>query len=108
MSHFTTIVFAKTMEEAKTLMAPFNEQIDVPEYDKGQVEAERITSFVKWFNEQNPANNCNTIKEMYDTVFCCDGETKSAGKHWNFGKWRWPDPKKQDGAPHEFTTYNPK
>jgi hypothetical protein len=92
MSHFTVLVFGSE-EQVETLLAPFDENIEMPEYCNGVVSQEDKDDFVSYYTEKQPACKNLSFEEMYEIY----------GKSWNDNTWR-----KLDNVLCSFTTYNPK
>lgn len=89
MSHFTVLVIGKNYEEQ---LAPYDEQLETPEYLKGEVSKEDINDFVVYYTKSNPENIDLSVEELYQKF----------GKDWNDGAWRF-----ENGKINEYSDYNP-
>lgn len=92
MSHFTVLVIGPDPEKQ---LAPFDENLDTPEYCKGEVSEEEKERFVDYYtrNGENPDG------------LDYDGLYPIKGKDWDGGKNK-KNP--TTGVWEEFSTYNPK
>ncbi|MGV6946979.1 hypothetical protein [Sphingobacterium kyonggiense] len=90
MSHFTVLVIGKDPE---IQLAPFDENIKVPEYHCNQVSEEEILRCVDYYVSEAGFKFVNNFDELY----------KKHGLDWNGGCWS----KHSDGTWHKYSTYNP-
>lgn len=103
MSHFTVLVIGDVDEQ----LAPFDENIEVPEYQRGLVSQEDKDRFLNLYQtpstdrdyapiteEQAEENKKLSFDELYDKY----------GEDWNSNDWR----KNENGEWAEYSTYNPK
>lgn len=90
MSHFTVLVIG---DDVTGQLAPYDENIEVTEYDKGAVSQEEIDSFTEYYLEKFPEDAELSLAELYS----------KHGEAWNGRTWRTIN-----GVYHSFSTYNPK
>jgi hypothetical protein len=93
MTSHTVIVFAETIEEAKNLLAPFDENIKTEPHSAGPVTEDKIQQFRDWCQEQG-YNIGRDISRIYALK----------GKEWNNNLWLFD---KKSGQWIEWTTDNP-
>ncbi len=104
MSHFTVLVIGDKPEKQ---LAPYNEEIEVPEYKEELVSEEEKKSFLdvytifdekrdyaKLSKEQAKENKKLSFEELY----------KKYGEDWNGSEWR----KDENNQWAKYSTYNPK
>lgn len=89
MPYFTLMVIG---ENAENQLAPYSENIDVPEYQKEIVPDEDKKDFIDFYVEKDSANSGLTFEELYD----------KHGDDWNSKSW-----KNVDGVLWQTSTYNP-
>jgi hypothetical protein len=90
MSHFTVLVIG---DDPQGQLAPFSEEINVPEYVSCQVgEGEKLMFLEHYIKEKNLSPELT-----FDEVYVLYGED------WNGNKWR----KDENGIWQEYSTYNP-
>lgn len=90
MSHFTVLVIGEDPEEK---LAPFSENIEVPEYEIGTVSKEEKESFLSHYREEKKISPEVTFEEAYAIY----------GDDWNSNRWR----QDKDGLWKEYSRYNP-
>lgn len=90
MSHFTVLVIGDNPEEQ---LAPYDEQLETPEYDKGVVSKEDIKSCMDFYKDKKNGGYKLPFDELYE----------EKGDDWNSNQWR----KNPDGTWHEYSSYNP-
>lgn len=88
MSHFTVMVIGNDPEGQ---LAPFDENIEVEEYEKGPVSEEDKQSFLDYYNKEKGIKG--TFDELYPLF----------GKEWNSNGYR----KNEEGVWTGYSTYNP-
>lgn len=91
MSHYTVLVIGENPEEQ---LAPFSENLEVPEYESDTVSQEEKDSFLAHYREENKISPEVNFEEAYAIY----------GENWNGNRWR----KNQDGVWKEYSRYNPK
>lgn len=104
MSHFTVLVIGENPEKQ---LKPYDENIEVPPYDKGEVSAEDIQEFITHYAKGGEEISIGLPAEFYKDKIGPDYLTsmyKKYGKKWNGGRWQ----RHTDGTWHEYSTYNPK
>ena len=91
MSHSVMMVIGNNVEE---ILAPYNENLKVPEYDDGEISEDDIKSFINFYTTGEHENNKNkSLDEL----------AKEYSEVWDGNPW-----KKVDNKWHTFSTYNPK
>ena len=91
MSHFTVMVFGDNPDK---LLAPYDENLDVPKYLVGEVSEDEQTRFLAYYSKEDDVESDSlTFKELYEKY----------GDEWNGGSWEF-----EDGKVLEYSTYNPK
>lgn len=75
-------------------LAPFDENLEAPEYCRGEVPEKEKKSFLDYYNKEKGEK---FKKEDFAKAY------KKYGKDWNGNSWR----KDTDGIWKEFSTYNP-
>ena len=90
MSHFSVLVIG---EDVEGQLAKYDEQLDTPEYKKGEVSEEEKTRFMEFYSEKYPEDKGLSFDEMY----------AKHGESWNGNDWR----KDEDGLWSEYSSYNP-
>jgi hypothetical protein len=94
MSHYTVLVInTKGKNDVDAQLAPFDENIEMPEYEKGEVSADDIQRFISYYTEKDSSLKGMPLKELYDLK----------GEDWNGECWKFND----DGTIVELSTYNP-
>ena len=88
MSHFTVLVIGNSVDEQ---LAPYDENLECEEYDKGIVDETEIERFLTWAAAESPELPRN-MESLYPVH----------GEDWNGARW-----KLEDGAWHEWSTYSP-
>ena len=104
MSHYSVLVIG---EYVQFKLAPFDENLEVPEYTKGQLGSNEIKSFIETYatyekdknygaksKKEAEENGKLSLEELYEKY----------GKDWNGNSWR----KDEKGILSEYSTYNPK
>lgn len=84
MSHFTVLVIGPNVEGQ---LNPFNENMEVDEYDRGPVGEDELERFAKYYADGRD------VHALY----------AEHGVDWNGGRWRVAE----DGKFHDYSTYNP-
>lgn len=79
-------------DDPETLLAPYDENIEMEPYERGEVSEKEINDFSKYYKEKYDENTNLSIYELYE----------KHGEDWNGRSW-----KKVDGKWIEFSTYNP-
>ena len=74
-------------------LAPYDENIEVPEYCKDEVTEDEKNNMVKYYREKE-----NKEYSSFDECYAVHGDD------WNNNRWR----KDENGAWREYSTYNPK
>jgi hypothetical protein len=92
MSHFTVLVVG---EDPEKQLAPYDENMQVPEYVREEVNEEEKQRFLKYYVEDKKKIGADVSFEEAYTL---------CGEDWNNSSWR----KDEDGVWKEYTTYNPK
>lgn len=92
MSHFAVMVIGSDVEEQ---LAPYDENIEVPEYRSGDVTEEDKQEMLKYYNSSR------TDEKKYTSFEECYAVH---GEDWNGNKWRKDD----NGVWACYSTYNPK
>ena len=92
MSHFAVMVIGSNVEEQ---LAPYDENIEVPEYRSGDVTEEDKQEMLKYYNSSR------TDEKKYTSFEECYAVH---GEDWNGNKWRKDD----NGVWACYSTYNPK
>lgn len=90
MSHFTVLVIGTNAEDQ---LAPFDERIEIPDYDTGIVSEEDKNRCIEYYVKEKKFNYVNNFDDLYAKY----------GRDWNSGSWR----KHTDGTYHEYSTRNP-
>ena len=90
MSHYTVLVIGDDIEGQ---LAPFDENIDVPEYCSGEVSLEDQKRFKEFYTKEDSDLNNLSLKDLYNLK----------GKEWNFNAWRMDS----KGVWNEYSNYNP-
>ena len=91
MSHFTVMVFGYTPEKQ---LAPYDENIQTPPRDKGEVSEEDKQSMIDHYKKPENGGLDLPFDELY----------KLKGEDWDGNVLV----QHEDGSWHEYTTYNPK
>lgn len=97
MSHFTCMVIGKKPEDQ---LAPYSEQIEMPERATEQVSDEDMIRFYTHYIQEEQGTkevNINMTPEAFEKMY------DKKGKGWNGGMWK----KHTDGTWWEYSTYNP-
>lgn len=94
MSHFSVLVIGGKIEEQ---LAPYNENLEVPEYDRGPVTLDDKDRFKDYYVREYGLDKNLSSAEFFDQYYPIHGES------WDGGRC-----KKVDGVWREFSTYNPK
>ena len=91
--HYSLIVIGN--ESLRDVMAPYSENLEVPEYCAGEVPEADRQRMVDFYNEHTTGRHyaLRTFDELY----------AEKGYDWNINRWR----KGEDGVWREFSTYNP-
>jgi hypothetical protein len=92
MSHFTVLIIGPNPEAQ---LAPFDENLDTPEYCKGEVSEENKNRMVEYYTEKGMNPKCLDFDKLYPIK----------GQDWDGGGLR-KNP--ETGIWEEFSTYNPK
>jgi hypothetical protein len=90
--HFSVIVVVRPGETVEGNLAPFDENLKVPEYLVNVVSENDKQEFINYYNRKGDPRQ--DFEAMY----------KSHGKAWNYNQWK-VDP--EDGQWKEYSTYNP-
>ncbi len=90
MSHFTVLIIGENPEKQ---LAPFNENIEMPEYVKNPVSDDEKKRMIDYYVKEKGFKYDNNFDELY----------RKYGDDWNSYRWR----KHTDGSWHEYSTYNP-
>ena len=94
MSHYTVLVInTKGNNDVDAQLAPFDENIEMPEYERGEVSEDDIKAFVSYYVEKDSSLKGLSVEELYELK----------GDSWNSGRWEFND----DGTVVEMSTYNP-
>lgn len=104
MSHFTVLVIGENPEDQ---LEPFDESIEVPEYQRELVSESEIESFLKTYQNYDPERKWAKITRAEadaNKLLSFDELYPKYGEDWNGNQWR----KNSDGVWAEFSTYNPK
>jgi len=93
MSHFTVMVIG---DDPELQLEPYDENLDTPEYSRGEVSDEDREQFLQFYKERDTNNELEdkSFEEIY----------KIHGDDWNRNAWR-PD---ENGVFQEYSNYNPK
>ena len=93
--HFSVIVAVGDGETLEQVLAPFDEELSVPEYVRDIVSRTEMESFMEYYHEKYPTTaDCKDFEKLYEDF----------GESWNGGIWK-KDP--ADGQWKEFVTWNP-
>lgn len=87
MSHFVVMVIGENIEQQ---LAPFDENMEVPEYAVGEVSEDDKRAVIEYYAKGHD----KTFEEVY----------AKHGASWNGGRYR----KDENGVWMEYSTYNPK
>lgn len=104
MSHFTVLIIGDDPEKQ---LEPFNEHIQVPEYEREEVSQEEKESFLNTYTEYVPDRGygAKSEKEAKKNIKLLFKELyEKYGKDWNEESWK----ERTDGTWYEYSTYNPK
>ena len=94
MSHFVGITVDTMGVGVGEMVAPYDEQIEVDEYEVGKVSDEDKQRFLEFYREKYPEEKEHSFDELY----------ADHGEGWNGSAWR----KDEDGEWTSYSTYNPK
>jgi len=94
MSHFTVLVFAKENDRVNTLLAPYNENIEVEEYILEEVSNEEKDEMIKYYIREDKNNKTLSFEDLY----------LKYGESWNRNHWR----NNENGILCNYSTYNPR
>lgn len=102
MSHFTVLVIGDVEKQ----LAPYDENIEVPEYQRGLVSEEDKERFLNLYTNPQQQSYCVISEEeaAENKKLSFDELYDKYGENWNGNDWR----KNDDGEWAEFSTYNPK
>lgn len=92
MSHFAVMVIGSDVEEQ---LAPYDENIEVPEYRRSDVTEEDKQEMLQYFNSKR------ADEEEYSSFEECYA---AHGEDWNGNRWR----KDENGVWADYSRYNPK
>lgn len=104
MSHFSVLVIGDNIEEQ---LAPYDENIEVPEYQDELVSAYDMYRFIQSYTtlEEDKHYGPKTEKEVEENKkLTFEQLYEKYGDNWNSNSWR----KNNEGLWAEFSTYNPK
>ena len=99
MSHYTVLVInTKGNEDVEAQLAPFNEHIEVPVYDRGIVSKKDIKQFVDYYTKKK----INMYPSLQGESLSTEELYKLKGEDWNGGSWQF----RKEGI-MDTSTYNP-
>ncbi len=95
MSHYTVLVISsRGKNNVDTQLAPYDENMEMAEYVRGEVTQENLDRFVEYYTEKDETLKDLSIEELYE----------EKGMDWNGEYWQF----QEDGTILEYSTYNPK
>lgn len=103
MSHYTVLVIG---EEPEELLAPYDENIKVEEYEVEEVSDEEKMRFLEYYAEKESVKNTKKGQSHVNINISLDDFPKMYRKYgtdWNGNRWRV----NFEGVWKEYSTYNP-
>ena len=103
MSHFTVLIVG---EDPEKQLAPFDENIEIPKYSKGNVSEEEKQCLIDFYCTFNPEKDYGTKSEEeseLNKTLSFDELYEKYGENWNSNTWE----KNSEGVWVKMSTYNP-
>ena len=105
MSHFTVLVLTDPNSDPETLLKPYSESIEVPEYKVEDVSEENKQDFVDMYMTEQDKDyiKITTEEALTNKQLSFDELYEKHGDDWNNSRWK----KDAEGVWSEYSTSNP-